>query len=109
RPAIDRWHRASHGRVYFFQRSAVGSRFWALGFGRLLRSINAIIGVVTRIIALIVLVSAAALAADQTSVGGEWAVTFSTPNGPVEFTMYLSQEGTRLSGRLTSDAGEFPL
>ena len=23
--------------------------------------------------------------------------------------MYLSQEGTRLSGRLTSDAGEFPL
>ena len=47
--------------------------------------------------------------AAQTDAAGEWAVTFSTPSGPVEFTMYVTQEGPRLSGRLTSDAGEFPL
>jgi hypothetical protein len=48
-------------------------------------------------------------ASAQTDAAGEWAVTFSTPSGPVEFTMYVSQDGPRLSGRLTSDAGEFPL
>src|SRR3954465_13181693 len=42
-------------------------------------------------------------------VAGEWAVSFSTPSGPAEFTMYVNQEGTRLTGRLTSEAGEFPL
>src|SRR3954462_10763057 len=47
--------------------------------------------------------------AAQTDAAGEWAITFSAPSGPVEFTMYVTQEGPRLSGRLTSDAGEFPL
>jgi hypothetical protein len=45
----------------------------------------------------------------QVDAAGEWAVTFSTPSGPAEFTMYITQEGPRLTGRLTSDAGEFPL
>jgi hypothetical protein len=27
----------------------------------------------------------------------------------MEFVMYVDQEGTKLSGHLTSDAGEFPL
>jgi phosphate-selective porin len=40
---------------------------------------------------------------------GEWAVTFATPGGPEEFTMFVAQNGAKLSGRLTSDAGEFPL
>jgi hypothetical protein len=57
-----------------------------------------------------VLLAATALPATaQTDAAGEWAVTFSTPSGPVEFTMYVTQEGPRLGGRLTSDAGEFPL
>ena len=47
--------------------------------------------------------------AAQADMSGEWAVTFSTPQGPTEFTMYVVQEGPRLSGRLISDAGEFPL
>jgi hypothetical protein len=47
--------------------------------------------------------------ADAADAAGEWAVSFSTPSGPVEFTMYVNQQGTRLTGRLTSDAGEFPL
>lgn len=45
----------------------------------------------------------------QADMGGEWAVVFSAPQGPQEFIMYVVQEGPRLSGRLTSDAGEFPL
>jgi hypothetical protein len=53
--------------------------------------------------------AAAVPAFAQADAGGEWAVSFSTPTGPAEFTMYVNQEGTRLTGRLTSDAGEFPL
>jgi hypothetical protein len=60
------------------------------------------------VVVLVCLLAFAPLTA-QTDVAGEWAVSFSTPSGPAEFTMYVNQEGTRLSGRLTSDAGEFPL
>ncbi len=45
----------------------------------------------------------------QADMAGEWEVSFTTPLGSEEFTMYVVQEGPRLSGRLTSDAGEFPL
>jgi hypothetical protein len=45
----------------------------------------------------------------QANAAGEWAVMFIAPSGPMEFVMYINQEGTRLSGRLTSDTGEFPL
>src|SRR5436190_21898487 len=49
------------------------------------------------------------LVAAPTSMAGEWAITFTTPQGPQEFTMYVVQEGPRLSGRLSSEYGEFPL
>jgi hypothetical protein len=45
----------------------------------------------------------------QTDVQGEWQISFETPIGPAEFTMYVMQTGPRLTGRLTSDRGEFPL
>ena len=45
----------------------------------------------------------------QSDMAGEWMVTFATPRGPQEFTMYVIQEGPRLSGRLINEAGEFPL
>jgi hypothetical protein len=45
----------------------------------------------------------------QADMSGEWSVNFSTPQGPQEMTMYISQEGTRLSGHFTSENGEFPL
>ena len=54
------------------------------------------------------LVSAAPILA-QSDVSGEWAVTFATPGGPEEFMMFVAQNGAKLSGRLTSDVGEFPL
>ena len=45
----------------------------------------------------------------QTDMSGEWAISFNAPQGPQEFTMYVQQQGPRLSGRLTSEYGEFPL
>jgi len=45
----------------------------------------------------------------QTDMSGEWAISFNSPQGPQEFTMYVQQQGPRLSGRLTSEYGEFPL
>jgi hypothetical protein len=62
----------------------------------------------------VVVVAAGALGAPQTlsaqaKVEGEWAVTFGTPMGVMEFSMAVSQNGTKLTGHLTSDVGEFPL
>ncbi len=42
-------------------------------------------------------------------LAGEWNVTFTGPQGPADYTMYISQEGTRLTGRMTSPHGEFPV
>jgi hypothetical protein len=50
-----------------------------------------------------------AMALAQIDVAGEWNVTFTGPQGPAEYTMYVTQEGTRLTGRMTSPSGEFPL
>ena len=36
-------------------------------------------------------------------------VTFTGPTGPAEYTMFVAQEGTRVTGRMTSASGEFPL
>jgi len=47
--------------------------------------------------------------AAQTDMAGEWEVTFASPQGPLDFTMYVMQQGPRLSGRLTNEFGEFPL
>src|SRR5262245_29894966 len=45
----------------------------------------------------------------QADMSGEWAVAFNTPQGPLEFTMYVQQQGPKLTGRFTSEYGEFPL
>jgi hypothetical protein len=45
----------------------------------------------------------------QIDVAGEWNVTFTGPQGPADYTMYVTQEGTMLTGRMTSPSGEFPL
>src|SRR5476651_209352 len=45
----------------------------------------------------------------QANVAGEWAVSFATPMGMMEFAMAVSQSGTKLTGHMTSDVGEFPL
>jgi hypothetical protein len=43
------------------------------------------------------------------NVSGEWATSMTTPAGPVEYMMYIAQEGPRLTGHLTSDTGELML
>jgi hypothetical protein len=50
-----------------------------------------------------------AMASAEIDVAGEWNITFTGPQGPAEYTMYVTQEGTRLTGRMTSPSGEFPL
>src|SRR5437667_12225084 len=51
----------------------------------------------------------AAVAAEET-LTGEWAMEFTTPRGGRgEYTLYLTQEGPRLTGHLTSEFGETPV
>ena len=57
--------------------------------------------------ALVALVTVAAAA--QQSLTGEWALEFTTPLGHAEYTMYLTQEGPRVTGHLTSEYGEHQL
>ena len=49
---------------------------------------------------------ALAITSPQTNLTGEWALEFSTPRGPASYTMYLTQEGPRLTGHLSSEYGE---
>jgi hypothetical protein len=48
-------------------------------------------------------------AAAQQSLTGEWALEFTTPLGHAEYMMYLTQEGPRVTGHLTSEYGEHQL
>jgi hypothetical protein len=60
-------------------------------------------------VALIAYGLAAAVAA-QASLTGEWAMSFTTPRGGrSEYTLYMTQEGPRLTGHLTSEYGETPV
>ena len=52
----------------------------------------------------------AAVVAAQASLTGEWAMSFTTPRGGrSEYTLYMTQEGPRLTGHLTSEYGETPV
>jgi len=56
--------------------------------------------------ALVLLLFAAAPLAVQTDVTGEWEASYTTPLGPQELKIYLTQEGPRVSGHTTSEYGE---
>ena len=48
--------------------------------------------------------------AAQGTLTGEWAMSFTTPRGGrSEYTLYMTQEGPRLTGHLTSEYGETPV
>lgn len=48
--------------------------------------------------------------ADQAiDVTGEWKATIAAPRGALEYTMYLKQEGPRVTGYFQSEYGEIPL
>jgi len=42
----------------------------------------------------------------EKTLTGEWALEFTTPRGHLEYMMYLTQEGPRVKGHLTSEYGE---
>jgi hypothetical protein len=68
------------------------------------------IRVAATLLSFVIVSTVPALAQSPADAAGEWAVTFTTPSGPNDdFTMYVSQTGARLSGRLVSQSGEFPL
>jgi hypothetical protein len=60
---------------------------------------------VVRALVAVLLVAAAPIAA-QTDVSGEWDAQYTTPLGPQELKIYLTQEGPRVSGHTTSEYGE---
>ena len=65
--------------------------------------------VVVCVVALMCVPFGTAPVSAQANVAGEWAVSFTTPMGLMEFAMAVSQNGTKLTGHMTSDVGEFPL
>jgi hypothetical protein len=68
---------------------------------RRMRAVAAVIA-----IALLVVVPVVA----QSNLTGEWAIAFVSPNGGQDdYTLYLTQEGPRLTGHLTSQYGEIPV
>ena len=45
----------------------------------------------------------------QQNASGMWRVEFVTPNGQVGVNMTINQAGTRLTGQVTDEYGEFPI
>src|SRR5947207_2331604 len=48
-------------------------------------------------------------AAAPVDVAGNWRVEFVVPNGEMAVNMTINQDGTKLSGRVVNEDGEFPL
>jgi hypothetical protein len=55
------------------------------------------------------LAAALVLVVQEASLTGEWSATVMAPRGALEYTMYLTQEGPRVTGYLQSQYGEIPL
>ena|SRR5215472_5837268 len=43
------------------------------------------------------------------NLSGEWSVTVTAPRGELDYTMYLTHEGPRLTGYFQSQYGEMPV
>ena len=56
-----------------------------------------------------VLLCAPAALAQTTSLTGTWKVEFVTDQGPMPAVLVLKQDGTKLTGDLTSDQGSLPV
>jgi hypothetical protein len=54
-------------------------------------------------------VASGALLAQASTLTGEWSVTYRPPAGEVTFSMFLTQSGTRLTGSMETEGGEFPI
>jgi hypothetical protein len=45
----------------------------------------------------------------EVNLTGEWSAVLTAPRGELEYTMYLTHEGPRLTGYFQSQYGEIPL
>ena len=45
----------------------------------------------------------------EVNLSGEWSAVVTAPRGELEYTMYLTHEGPRLTGYFQSQYGEIPL
>ncbi len=62
-----------------------------------------------RIVTLVFALLLASLSAFAADVAGSWAVTVDSPNGPLEVTLTLKQDGDKLTGTVVSQMGEAPI
>jgi hypothetical protein len=62
-----------------------------------------------RILVALVTLAAPVRMVEPPSLSGEWSATVAAPRGALEYTMYLTHEGPRLTGYFQSQYGEIPL
>jgi len=66
--------------------------------------------IIVGMIQMLLIVAGLVLAPPQeTTLTGEWSAVVTAPRGELEYTMYLTQEGPRLTGYFQSQYGEIPL
>ena len=63
----------------------------------------------TALVLAVCLAAAAAPRAAEPTATGEWRVTFVVPTGTRTVSMYIRQSGTKLTGAVVNEDGEFPL
>lgn len=62
-----------------------------------------------RIITLALALMLSVFSALAAEVTGTWALTIDTPNGPLDATLTLKQDGEKLTGTVVSQLGESPI
>jgi hypothetical protein len=65
--------------------------------------------ITARLAAFLALTVMAASVLAQQSAAGLWRVEFVTPQGQVGVNMTINQSGTKLTGRVTDEYGEWPI
>ena len=61
------------------------------------------------VLCLALLVACVTLRAGDEGAAGNWRVEFVTPQGQVAINMTINQTGTKLTGRVTDEYGEWPI
>jgi hypothetical protein len=62
-----------------------------------------------RSLTIIIALLLSALSGFAADVAGAWTVNIDSPNGPIEATLTLKQDGDKLTGTLTSQMGDAPV
>ncbi len=65
--------------------------------------------IIVAMVRMMLAAAALVLGVQEASLTGEWSATVMAPRGALEYTMYLTQEGPRLTGYFQSQYGEMPI